>query len=180
MSEGIFAGSGIVLPPGVVIDDSRDNLWGHRDSLNQRFPGCKGAILWQVCSHIYVKDSNSTRPLLPDPTLPVSDTNIVLLKRSPLNCRDESSSRDEYSEMILQHGMNWDARYKVCTVAVDNPPHPDFRKVLAACHCVESVYDLHSNFADHPMVRLAMSRGALHAVDMVAGTPEDSSFQMSI
>ena len=111
--------------------------------------------------------------MLVDPSAPVSETDIQLLVRSPIDCRDESSSRDEYSQLILLHGMNWDARSTMCTVAMDTPPRPDFSLVLVACHCVESVDGLHAKLPDHPMARLAMQTGALHAVDLLPGTPED-------
>ena len=164
----------IILPPGVTLDESRDNIWGVRDSVKQRFPGFEGSILWQICQKWYVKSNNSTRPLLADPHAPVGPDNPELLVRSPINCRDEESSRDEYADLILQVGMNWDARSKLCTIEIDSPPHPEFRQVLAACHCVESVYQCHKKFPHHPQVRLAMQTGALHAVDLVAGAPEDT------
>ena len=131
-------------------------------------------------SHLNV--NNNTRPLLVDVTKAEGLDNPRLLRRSKFNARDEVSSRSEYKASILEHGMNWDARSKVVTIAADQEDlelhmyEPSvrvlLRDVLAACHCCEAVLELWAEQPSHPQVKLAISQGALYVVDMKPGVPE--------
>ena len=125
----------LVLPQ---YDSSWENIYGKKDSVHQRF-SFDGKLLWEALRRHYFEEPSVQQFIATD----YNDDQgkpLPLLERSPLNDRHEAALKETYMATMQESGGHWDGRSKPVIIKPHDPPHPLFKHVLAAAHCVEALY----------------------------------------
>jgi len=148
------------------------DLWGPCDSAEKRL-GLTGRLLLNKIKEHY----NRTNRLHHDWYGKDAAGHMVrLLKRArDINNRDENVIRTRYKDWAKKKGLNQLVASQAVTLVPLNPWHPDARFVLASGHRVEGVYDAVEEQPDNEQWQATIAGGFEVALDLVAGTPEDSS-----
>ena len=167
-------GSGALVLP--QYDSSWENIYGKKDSVHQRFP-FDGKLLWEALRRHYFEKPSVQQFIATD----YNDDQgkpLPLLERSPLNDRHEAALKETYMATMQESGGHWDGRSKPVIIKPHDPPHPLFKHVLAAAHCVEALYqcyydELKKPEADrNPQIMSTIVAG-VEGIELKDNTPED-------
>ncbi len=164
---------------GMDIDESHDNLWMDRESIAHRFPKASGIVLWDLIMKHYFEEERIFQ-LFDDSLTDLSGLPIPLLSRSPLNDRDEHTTRERYKNGIKEKGYNGKARSICVLIPYKGANHAQARHVLAAAHCTEALTDCYhddlksvkAGSQPNIQVRASVKRGIV-ALQLKEATPID-------
>jgi hypothetical protein len=124
-----------------VYDSSQSNLFSELPTINHRFPGISGRPLWHIISRHYLLPTK-VHPLVANDWFD-RDRNCYkrLLTRAKVNDRGEAETRNRYKASIRQHGFEQEGRSKVVVIRTQDCAHLSERRLLAAAHLVEALYE---------------------------------------
>ena len=129
---------------GAIIDQNYDsspsNLFDPKPTVHHRFPGMTGKVLWNVLKKHYLLAIGNF-PLIAKDFLDEHGEFLPLLTRSDLNDRNENDTRAKYKVSIRKFGLQWEGRSKCVVIRVNPCKHTGQRRLLAAAHCVEALWE---------------------------------------
>ena len=132
-----------------------DDLWGEKDSAEQRFGSVIGQMRWQVIQVVYLQDKSKHLMLFgPD--------GRKLLQRSPQNQRGANSAVIAYKGMFLKHGMMNAMRNTMIARPATMESTIDY-VIDSGGTVIEAIYRAIESFPDNLFCKIVLRDGTCHS-----------------
>ena len=148
-------------------------------TLAHRLPGVTGVRLWALLLRVYARSRNARFPLYVEDVdgynshLPASQKTRLHF-RSDLNDRNEQASKDDYKSGIKSNGFCEVLRNKIVLTPYVEPFHPLARRILAAGHCIDALYEADIEVGQtNAQVRTSVELGFNDVIDLRDNVPDD-------
>ena len=142
-------------------------------SFEERHPDISGRLLQDKARSIYITKEWGSK------ALPFKDDEgNRLFVRSPLNDRDEVSTRENYIELLQTKGWVLGCRGEVVARPVKRystaaGKEVCLRHIIGGAHLIEAVYEAEERFPENVQVRRAITHGVPQVCDIDERTPPD-------